>query len=213
MANKNGEERLTKEEIIQRFRRREILQAAREVFAESGFEDTTMDKIAERAGISKGTLYLYFKSKGDLLIQAIAEIMNTVYEMAERVLKADVSPLEKVKLWISETMNYFEQNRSFFRVLQNISGKVHIESMEEEIKKLMRRPIEVYALVGKILEDGIKEGKLVDVSPTRLGAVLTKIIEGVLICRINDKEVRPISEDIELVYQAFINGVGRKEMG
>jgi len=213
MANKNGEERLTKEEIIQRFRRREILRAAREVFAESGFEDTTMDKIAERAGISKGTLYLYFKSKGDLLIQAIAEIMNTVYEMAERVLKADVSPLEKVKLWISETMNYFEQNRSFFRVLQNISGKVHIESMEEEIKKLMRRPIEVYALVGKILEDGIKEGKLVDVSPTRLGAVLTKIIEGVLICRINDKEVRPISEDIELVYQAFINGVGRKEMG
>jgi len=213
MANKNGEERLTKEEIIQRFRRREILQAAREVFAESGFEDTTMDKIAERAGISKGTLYLYFKSKGDLLIQAIAEIINTIYEMAERVLKADVSPLEKVKLWISETMNYFEQNRSFFRVLQNISGKVHIESMEGEIKKLMRRPIEVYALVGKILEDGIKEGKLVDVPPTRLGAVLTKIIEGVLICRINDKEVRPISEDIELIYQAFINGVGRKEMG
>ncbi|MCD6451919.1 MAG: TetR/AcrR family transcriptional regulator [Acidobacteria bacterium] len=212
MANKNGEERLTKKEIIQRFRRREILRAAREVFAESGFEDTTMDKIAERAGISKGTLYLYFKSKGDLLIQAIAEIINTVYEMAERVLKADVSPLEKVKLWISETMNYFEQNRPFFRVLQNISGKVHIESMEGEIKKLMRRPIEVYALVGKILEDGVKEGKLVDVPPTRLGTVLTKIIEGVLICRMNDKEVRPISEDIELIYQAFINGVGRKEM-
>ncbi|MDX2430370.1 MAG: TetR/AcrR family transcriptional regulator [Bacteroides sp.] len=47
-------------------RKEEIIQAAEQVFFSKGFEQSTMDDIAEKAELSKGTLYLYFKNKEDL---------------------------------------------------------------------------------------------------------------------------------------------------
>lgn len=57
-------------------RPRQILGAALDVFAEKGFARATMDEIAEAAGITKGTIYLYFKSKKDLLLEVIRAEME-----------------------------------------------------------------------------------------------------------------------------------------
>jgi len=54
-------------------RPRELLAAALALFTEKGFDATRTEEIAERAGVSKGTLYLYFNSKEDLLFELIAE--------------------------------------------------------------------------------------------------------------------------------------------
>lgn len=48
-------------------RRKEIVQAAWELFGEKGFDATTIDDMTERAGLSHGTFYLYFSSKEDIL--------------------------------------------------------------------------------------------------------------------------------------------------
>ena len=77
-------------------RREEILQAAKELFLEEGYDSTTIRRIADRVGISAPALYLYFKDKDGLmlalcdqtfghLIQAIDEIERTVKDPLERV--------------------------------------------------------------------------------------------------------------------------------
>jgi len=68
-----------------RSRREEILQAAAALFAEKGYQRTAVREIADRAGIAPGTIYLYFDSKGDLLI----ELMTRLTELEE--LDADVA--------------------------------------------------------------------------------------------------------------------------
>ncbi len=55
--------RKTKEEVIIEFRRSSILDAAYRLFIAKGFESTTIDDIALGAGVAKGTVYLYYKSK------------------------------------------------------------------------------------------------------------------------------------------------------
>lgn len=60
-----------------RSKRRRILEAAQELFAEFGFDAAPMEAIARRARVSKGTLYNYFASKEDLLVEAVAESMET----------------------------------------------------------------------------------------------------------------------------------------
>ncbi|MGD2105899.1 MAG: helix-turn-helix domain-containing protein, partial [Anaerolineae bacterium] len=60
-------------------RRREILQAAAGLFAEKGYQRTAVKEVAERAGIAPGTIYLYFDSKGDLLV----ELMIRLAELEE----------------------------------------------------------------------------------------------------------------------------------
>lgn len=65
----------------------EITEAAIDVFLEKGYESTTMDVIAQKAGISKGGLYHYFKSKDMILIQANEKISVKVEELMEEALK------------------------------------------------------------------------------------------------------------------------------
>ncbi len=77
-------------------RREEILQAAKELFLELGYEATTIRRIADRVGVSAPALYLYFQDKEQMmlalcdqtfavLIESIAEIENTVTDPRERI--------------------------------------------------------------------------------------------------------------------------------
>jgi AcrR family transcriptional regulator len=61
-----------------------ILSAALEAFVENGFAATRLDDIAERAGVSKGTLYLYFESKEALFKAAVRENVVPILERAEQ---------------------------------------------------------------------------------------------------------------------------------
>ena len=54
-------------------KRREILEAAREVFFQKGVHRATMDDVAARAEVAKGTLYLYFQSKEEILAHLLLE--------------------------------------------------------------------------------------------------------------------------------------------
>jgi AcrR family transcriptional regulator len=79
------------EQDAPRWRRRsearpgEIVQAALDLFVEKGFSSTRMDEIAKRAGVTKGTVYLYFPSKDDLFRAVVEEMMGAQMESAERL--------------------------------------------------------------------------------------------------------------------------------
>jgi AcrR family transcriptional regulator len=66
----------------------DILAAALEEFFQQGFAAARLDAIAERAGIGKGTIYLYFDSKEALFEEAVLSILRPVFEQAERVAAA-----------------------------------------------------------------------------------------------------------------------------
>jgi TetR/AcrR family fatty acid metabolism transcriptional regulator len=73
--------------------RRRLIQAAVEEFARVGFESTKIEQIAERAGIGKGTVYLYFASKQELFVGMLQEIGNAQLEALEQAL-ADKTGLQ-----------------------------------------------------------------------------------------------------------------------
>src|SRR5580700_7751825 len=69
-------------------RPQEILEAAFNEFSRNGYATTTLDRIAERAGVTKGTIYVYFENKEHLFISMVRELMkvtlDTVQDMFER---------------------------------------------------------------------------------------------------------------------------------
>ena len=70
----------SKKEVVTEFRTAELLEAARRVFAEKGFHEATVDDVAEEAGVAKGTVYLYYRSKRDLYWAALKhERSNMLY--------------------------------------------------------------------------------------------------------------------------------------
>ena len=78
-------------------KRARILDAAVKVFAERGYFSSTVAEIARAAGVADGTIYLYFKSKDDLLIQLFEDRMERVNATLRQALAAEASAAERLK--------------------------------------------------------------------------------------------------------------------
>jgi AcrR family transcriptional regulator len=113
----------------------ELLAAALDLFVERGYAGTRLDDVASRAGVSKGTLYLYFSSKEELFKAVIREGLVPVYEHGERMVDAHSGSAEDLirnllrawwemigatnlggipKLMIAESGNFPEVTRFYF---------------------------------------------------------------------------------------------------
>ena len=78
-------------------RREEILRAAETVFFSRGFEKSTMDEIAEAAELSKGTLYLYFRSKDDLHMAVARNAISQLSAHTSRAAESGGTAIEKLR--------------------------------------------------------------------------------------------------------------------
>ena len=59
-------------------RKRKILEKALDVFVEEGYEDVTFQKIADRCGITRTTLYIYFKNKREIFLWSIKQLVSGI---------------------------------------------------------------------------------------------------------------------------------------
>jgi AcrR family transcriptional regulator len=91
----DGEPKTAKER-----KKRRILEAATELFISQGYRKTSIDEVARRAAVAKGTVYLYFKNKNDLLFHAIALEKSRYVGDAMAILAGDLPPLEKLRAYL-----------------------------------------------------------------------------------------------------------------
>jgi len=82
-------------------KKRRILEAATELFIAQGYRKTSVDEVARRAAVAKGTVYLYFKNKSDLLFHAIALEKSAYVGDAMEILAGDLPPLEKLRAYLA----------------------------------------------------------------------------------------------------------------
>lgn len=78
-------------------RREEILQAAKDLFLEQGYDSTTIRRIADRVGISAPALYLYFKDKDALMLALCDQTFGHLIEAIEGIEKTVSDPLQRVR--------------------------------------------------------------------------------------------------------------------
>ncbi len=100
---------MTKKELKEK-RINDILDAAVSEFVEKGYENASMDSIAERAGITKGGVYYHFASKDQMLVMANERFMQPVMEMMAAAL-ASPSPCAGLWGYIQAYLGYWNRNR------------------------------------------------------------------------------------------------------
>jgi AcrR family transcriptional regulator len=93
-----------------------ILDAARYVFAHSGFAQTNVDDIAARAGVAKGTLYLYFASKEQIYMAALLEDARQLDVLTRDRIAAAPSWEEKIRAYVEVRLEYMESHQEFVRI-------------------------------------------------------------------------------------------------
>lgn len=96
-----------------------ITQAARTVFARSGYVATSIDDIAAEAGVSRATLYLHFSSKSDLLAAAFEPLQVETAELTNALLSVLMhGSRDDLRTWIATTLLWLTKHQSMARAAQ-----------------------------------------------------------------------------------------------
>ncbi len=136
-----------------------ILDVAKRVIEEKGFYNTRMDDIAELAGVAKGTLYLYFKSKDDLFTKLMEREYNKVVSGLVQVASSKDDVISKLDAVIEGFLKYMEENREFFLSIMYEAPSIKKDNLRKKIRENNRT---IQENLGKLVEEGVREGVIRD---------------------------------------------------
>ena len=139
-------------ERVKQEREQEILQAARDVFAERGFEKASIDDIAERVGIGKGTVYLHFSRKEDLLIALMRQACLSLVGVCRAAADKQSAAPDKLRCIIQAIVDHRYANEQLVRVVAT-ELPVFLG-----YKQRLNASSELRALISEVIEQGQAEG-------------------------------------------------------
>lgn len=96
----------TKENGETNTKKQQILEAASEIFSKTGYFETSMKEVADKAGIAVGTIYLYYKNKEELLDGIYQSASNLLLDRINQKIAAVNNPMEKLNLFINESIQF-----------------------------------------------------------------------------------------------------------
>jgi TetR/AcrR family transcriptional regulator len=141
-----------------------ILAAATRLFAECGFEGTTIAAVAERAGISKQNLLYYFPTKHGLYGRVLDDVLDDWLERMAHLADARGEPAEVLRAYIAAKLRFSREQPWASRVyaMEVIGGaKFYGEQIRARVVPLLRRDIEVF-------ERWMADGRIARVDATHL---------------------------------------------
>jgi AcrR family transcriptional regulator len=120
----------TKAEAVTAFRRAQILSAARERFTRQGVTNTTVNDIAKAAKVAKGTVYLYYRTKDDLLRQLLDDDLDALRSATLPVIAEPGALHRRLCRFFEITLEFFDRHREFIEHCQL--------EMKPEVRKKVR---------------------------------------------------------------------------
>lgn len=140
----------TNRRISRADRRKAIIDAAVTVFARKGFFGAKVSEIADAAGVADGTIYLYFRSKDDLLISLFEERMEMIISDLQQILDPVDDPAEKLRRYVVFHLELVAAKPELMQVLT-----IELRQSARFIKEYSPKGFARYlALLGAILEEG-----------------------------------------------------------
>ncbi|WP_342431383.1 TetR/AcrR family transcriptional regulator [Neobacillus sp. FSL H8-0543] len=133
-------------------KKEEILRSAAEVLAEKGYHGTTMEEIAAKLLMTKGSMYYYFKNKDDLLYHCHQMIMEISLERIEEVYKSDLNPIEKLRGAIKGHIMLATSEKSMFMVMDKPNQNFTDVQLQEVLE--LRKTYSHY--FDRIINEGIQ---------------------------------------------------------
>lgn len=156
--------------------RREILQAAKRLFAQKGFAATTIEEIAQQADLSKGAMYGHFDSKEDLFLSLIHEKNDELEHRIQEVAERPDDPLTRIRALIETQLGFFEDDKEFFQILASEHPRLEAATQSRLRDQMKDRYLRWSDLVGRVMAAGVSSGLLRDLDPRFLVAGLWGLI-------------------------------------
>jgi AcrR family transcriptional regulator len=193
----------TRRHAIEEFRLQSIREATTRVVARLGFAGTTMQHIADEAKIAKGTLYLYFKDKEELLDSVVDSSLQELRAEVGAVFDAKLGIEESLRAIVTAQFSFFEQHGELFRVYHEVSGARNSRGNREcdpHFQDFLDR-------LASMFKRAMAKGELRRTNPEGLAIFVADGTIGLIVRSIRGGRKVSVKDEVELVVGTVLHGL------
>jgi len=172
--------------------RQRVLEAAARVFQQDGYQTTTMARVAEAAGVSKGLPYHYFAGKGELARAVVADHLDEIIQVLSTW--PEGSPEARLRWLLEKALSHAKRNQSSYGLYLSLALQPSTRQMVME--EVGRRSVELEGLEGEIRAIFTALGSA---DPTTEAVVLRATVDGLIQHLLMAPEQFAVEEAVERV--------------
>ncbi len=192
----------TKEIVVEEFRKQSICDAAMRVVARKGLSSVTVQDIADEAGVAKGTIYIYFQSRNEILQRTMDNATENLIQKLATACRECRGFREILEQRVRTQIEHFEDNRDFFRLYLAMA-----EPFGE--RRLKKHPTyQTYlAQVERLVREAIAHGEIRDTNIERLAIAIASVVRDIVLHRMIEREPPPVDDDVQFAVDFIMRGI------
>jgi AcrR family transcriptional regulator len=182
--------------------RKQLLTESFELFAEIGYAKITMRQLAQKLGISTGTLYHYFPSKEAIFLQLVEELAHR--DISNFMIQAESVPPD-IRSRVRAILNFTKENRDYFSK-QLMIGMDYYQQQVGETDVLKEDLSQSYITVFEQLdrETIITINEYLQVSNYAIGEFILTFVNGLLLCQLYQPNFKSWDAQVEILVEAIV---------
>ncbi len=187
-----------------------ILHAAIKEFADKGFREAKISGIAKNAGIGKGTIYEYFKSKDELIFNSFYLFMDEINTTIAKKIYNIFDPLEKLKAFFNAWIDFLDSPfMDFMEVILDFWAE-GIKNKQKDIRIDLKTMYQEYRLmIQNLLDDCIVEKEFRKIDTHLTSSIIIGALDGLMLQWIVDKDVFDLKKAIKSLGGMVIDSLKR----
>lgn len=198
----------SKQEVVSEFRCSAILDAGRSVFARRGYEAATVEEIAEAAGVAKGTVYLYFKSKREIYLAALRVDIAAIHAETRLAMEAEPTADRKLRAFIATRFRFCEVNRDFFKIYYSEFANIFTHPAQNSAMVGIYR--QQVGLLKELLEELQSSGEIRPLPAGTLAHAVYDTTRCMIANRVMGWLAGDVERDIDVTFELLWNGMAVK---
>jgi len=180
------------------------------VIARKGMSAATMAEIADEAGIAKGTIYLYFRDRDELVEKTFETAITGLHQQVDSLLAGTEPFDEKLRAMLRAAFAFFRENREFFRLYMSMRFPEGNAQQQRRQKRTCQPQYRTRVdRMAEALAEAMRRGEVRQADARRLALVITEATNALVIERVMEEAPPSEESDIELLATTILQGIRR----
>jgi len=181
-----------------------VYDAAVKVLLDQGIAALTMERLAGLAGVSRATLYNYFRDRDDVVIYVEDRIIAPLSRQMSVIIGSEAEPREKLAELAEAALHYVDENRA---ILLSIYDRETVEGARREAQ--IRRREAFRELFASVIQEGIDRGQFRPVAVARAAEIFEGGLLGLVDAMVDRDKFLPPEETVPHFVSIFLEGIGK----
>jgi AcrR family transcriptional regulator len=175
-----------------------LLAAARKSFFERGYNGTTVEQVAKAAGLSKRSVYLYFKNKNDLFITVASEGISLLQQRLEQLDVEHSSVEELIHQTTGHYLDFAHDEPEYFRIIFRDTTAEMMQKVSTELRqRVATQELACLQVIARIVARGTQEGVIPEVDPVQTAVIFWGTVTGIILLSLGGSQTVVMRESRE----------------